>query len=129
MKMNSGHPGDQAIGNPRGEDATQKRVLAILTPAANQIIAFIQFRQHNWYIGRIVLHIGIHQDNDITIGMVDAGCNCGRLPIVAPKYDNLNMAGIFLGKLLQDNQTPIRAAIVHESDLPVVLDRIQRFDG
>ena len=128
--MNPGHPGDQAIGNSRGNNATQERVFAIFTPTANQIIAFIQFRQHNRYISRIVLQVGVHQDNDISIGMINAGCNCGCLSIVAPKYDNLYMAGIFLSKFLQDDQTTIRAAIIHEGDLPVVLNRIHRFmDG
>ena len=99
----------------------RKGIFTILTPTADQIKAFIQFCQHDRYISRIVLHIGIHQDNDITIGMINACCNCGCLSIIAPKDNNLYMAGIFLCKLLQDSQTPIRAAIVHEGDLPVVL--------
>jgi hypothetical protein len=59
--------------------------------------------------------------------MINAGRNCGCLTIVAPKYDNLDMTGIFLGKVPQHSQTPIYAAIVHEDDLPAVLGSIQCF--
>ncbi len=87
MQVNACHPRDQPVGNIGGKGAGELVILAVLAPAADQVIAFVELVEQHGDIGRVVLQIGIQQDDDAAAGMVDPGGDGGGLPEIPAEDD------------------------------------------
>ena len=103
---------------------------AVLAPAADQVVAFVEFGEQHRDVGRVVLHVRIEQDDDVTFRVVDPGGNGGSLTEVATEDHHADILWMLLCQFCQNIQTPVLRAIVHEDDLPGFADGCQsRFDG
>ncbi len=126
VQVNAGHPRDQSIGNIGRNGAGEFVVLAVLAPAADQVIAFIQLVEQHGDIGRVVLQIGIQQDDDTAARVVDPGGDGGGLPEIAAEDHCPRMLGIRLDQPLQHIHAAIGRAVIDKNDLPVPVQGLQR---
>ena len=89
MNRETGRAGDQFVGNFRRQLAIDERVLAVFTPAVNQIEAKLNLFDHVWNIGRIVLQVAIHGDDDIVFGVINPGLHGSGLSVITTElHDN-----------------------------------------
>ena len=69
--------GNESVGDFGGEFSVEPRVLAILTPAVDKVVAFVDVIQHHGNIRRIILQVTIKCHDHFTLCVVDA-CLHGR---------------------------------------------------
>src|SRR5579859_2566598 len=89
MQVGPTHSRDETIGYPGGQLAAQTRVLAMLAPATDNIVALVQLLQETRNIYRVVLKIAIHENQHLAGAMMNTGRNGGGLPIVTTEPDNV----------------------------------------
>ncbi len=65
MQTDAGNLRDQAIGHAAGQVALDRVVLSVPAPAGNDVIAFAELFKEFGNIGRIILHVAVHEDQDI----------------------------------------------------------------
>ena len=64
VKPYPGEEGDEAVRHHGGESAGEEGLLSVSAPAAHHIVALLQLLQQPGYIGRVVLEVRIHRDDD-----------------------------------------------------------------
>src|SRR3989304_1118113 len=71
------------------------------------------------YIGRVVLEIGVHGDNDVAVGEVEPRAQGRRLAEVAPELDDPDVAARFLD-FQELFEGAVDRAVVDEDYLPFI---------
>ena len=56
---------DQPVGDARRQLAGERRVLAVLAPAGDDVVALLELVEQARDVGRIVLEVGVHRDDDV----------------------------------------------------------------
>jgi hypothetical protein len=84
----------------------------------NDIVSAPILHQHFKDKLRGVLQIRIHQDNDITKGVIHTGRR-GRLMAEVPGKRNDSYSIVFLCPLLQLNRRPIRASVIDQDQFDI----------
>ncbi len=125
VQADAGHSSDQPVGDPRGQLAGGGLVLAVLPPAADDVVALVQLVHHPWNVGRVVLKVGVQRDHHVAASEVETGAHRRGLAEVAAETDDLHTP-VGLVALAEKLVSAVGAAIVDENDLEVVLAR-QRF--
>ena len=74
---------DQPIGDDRGHSAGQRIVLACHAPTRDDIEALGELGQERRDIGRVVLAVAIHRDNDVAAAVLNRRHQGGGLPVIA----------------------------------------------
>src|SRR5215472_14786371 len=114
VQMNPRNRRDEPVGQRTRQLALERGVLPSLPPARDKIVAFIQFGQELRNIGRIVLEIAIHGDEDISLGKTNPGHESRRLTGITAQLDKAQLRP----RKLPDNLARlISAAVVHDDDL------------
>jgi len=67
-------------------------------------------------LGRVVLKVAVHEDDDVPARGFQAGCQGGGLPEVAAELDDDDL-GMALAELLQQGEAAVLAAVVNVNDL------------
>src|SRR5215472_17587339 len=114
VQMNPRNRRDEPVGQRARQIALQRGVLPLLPPARDEIVAFIQFGQELRNIGRIILEIAIHGDEDISLGKTNPGHESRRLTSIAAQLDE---AQLRLRQLPDNLSRLIGAAVVDNNDL------------
>lgn len=89
--MHPRHPGDQTIGHAGGQGTGDKLILPVEPPSADDIVPLIEFGEHPGDVYRVVLQVGVHQDDDLACGMVNPGGDRGGLAEIAAQNDGAHV--------------------------------------
>ena len=100
-------------------------VLAPMAPTDDDVEAFVHLREQLLDVGRIVLQVTVHGNEDGAAGMLDAGSHGGSLPVIAAKLDHAH-ARIAARQSHGARERGVLAAVVHQNDLEC---NAQRLDG
>ncbi len=84
-----GDIGDEAVGDHGRQLAVEKTVLAVLAPAADDVVPFVDLGHEQRDVVGIVLQIGVHGDDHFAARLVEAGREGRRLPEVAAQAHHL----------------------------------------
>src|SRR5882724_311422 len=114
VQMNPRNRRDEPVGQRAWQLAPERGVLPLLPPARDEIVALIQFGQELRNIGRIILEIAIHGDEDISPGKTNTGHESRRLTGITAQLDE---AQLRLRQLPDNLARLIGAAVVHNNDL------------
>ena len=130
VQPHAGHKGDKPVGNVAGQIAGQFGVLAILAPAGNNVVAFVQLGHEAADIGGIILQIAVHRHDDVAPRIVDARHEGGRLAAVARQMDNRKRL-VSGGQLVKNFGAAVLAAVVDQQQFigRVQLARFFRHPG
>jgi hypothetical protein len=88
------------------------RIPPLDAPTGNNIIAFIELREEEWDIRRIILQISIHRDNDIARRPLESRVKRGALSEIPTKRDERQRRK--LSALLKRR---VSRAVIHENNL------------
>src|SRR5215471_13867337 len=88
MKVRAGGLANQPIGYFRRKPAQPKTFLAVHPPTANDIIPFLQLRQQQSNISRVVLKIAVKSYDRVPSGVVKPCHHSGCLPKIPSKAQN-----------------------------------------
>ena len=113
VQFDSGDPGDQPVGDHGGNAAGQPPVLAVLSPAADDVEPGFDFFQKMREIGRVVLKIRVHGDDDLAPGVFESGRYRGGLAEILPEADDPH-SGIGGADILEDGERCVGASVVDE---------------
>ena len=116
---------DQSICHDARNVSLQCVVLAILAPAGADIESFIEFLEQPRDIGRIVLQIAVHRNDDIAAREIEAGHHRSGLTKVAPQVDDFyeRIAG---GDFVENALAFVGASIIDQDQLPFAARRRHR---
>src|SRR5437764_15196829 len=87
MKRYTADSRNQRISNLRRNLARNERVLAILSPAGDDVIAFVDLVEQPRDVRRIVLHVRVHRNEDAPARRMNARSHRRRLTIVSSQSD------------------------------------------
>ena len=107
----------RSIEELRGKVLAEDRVVALLLPAAHQIVAL--FLNHAVEFGDLVgavLQVCIHRDDDIALGAGEATLQTGGLAVVATELHPPDV-GVLLTELTDHLPRLVGAAVIDEDDL------------
>ena len=104
------------VGHPGGELAQDGVVLAVLAPAADDVVALVQLGQELGNLGRVVLEVAVHGNDDLAPGLVETRLQGRRLAEVAAELDQDDVVILFID-LLEGGVGSVRAAVVDEDQL------------
>ena len=65
MQGDAGHGADHPVGQVGGQGAGDEVILAVFAPAADHVIAFIDFFDHGRNVARVVLQVGVAQHDQL----------------------------------------------------------------
>ena len=111
-----GDPADEPVGELRRQPLGEIPVLALLPPAADDVVSFADLGHEERGVGRVVLEVGVEGDDDLAVRVVESGRQGGRLPEVLPEADDLDPRILGL-HLLEGGKGPVGAAVVDQDDL------------
>jgi hypothetical protein len=74
--------------------------------------------QEEGNVSRIVLQVGVQQDEDVAARMIDAGGDGGRLAEIAAQDHHAHMLGVLASQPLENLHAAVLAAIIHEDHFP-----------
>ena len=113
MQLHAGDAPDQAVGDAGGEFALQSSVLALMAPAAHQVIALPQFGQQHRDVGRIVLQVAIEAHDHLALGDIKPGGHRGGLAVVLAQQHRHQFRDL-PADLLQDLSGSVAGAVVDQ---------------
>jgi hypothetical protein len=96
-------------------------VVAILDPAAHEVIAFIKLVQETANLAGIALEIGAESEDDCSAGRPEPGGECSRLARPAGESQATDLGRLAPGHDANDLPGSVAAAIVDEDDLEGVI--------
>jgi hypothetical protein len=127
VERHAADPGDQPVRQDGGETPGERRVAALLAPAAHHIVAGVDQREQAGDVRRVVLEVGVEEDEHAAARVIDPGRDSRGLAEVAPELDDLHP--LVLGRELRElGEAPVRAAVVHVDDLERAAERLERAD-
>ena len=135
VQRHAGRPRDQLVGHHARQAAGDERVFAILAPAADDVVALFDQRDHRGNVARIVLEVAVGGHDQAAARVRDAG---GKRRGLAEVAAEANHAQVRIARLQRRQllERIVRAAVVDDQDLvrAAVLDQrlgqlvIQRLD-
>jgi hypothetical protein len=111
-----GEPGQHAVDHPRGQPAQEERVAPLQPAAAGDVGSGVDRRDQLGQVGRLVLQVAVHGDDDLAAGSGDACVHRGMLAEVAFEGDDAD-AVVPVVQAGQDVERPVGRAVVHEDHL------------
>src|SRR5258708_38207244 len=85
----------------------------MLAPAADDVVALFKLGEEVGNLVGIVLEIAVHGEDEVALGVIEAGGEGGGLAEVAAELDDEN-AAVDGGDLFKQSVGPGAGAIVHE---------------
>ena len=106
---------DHPVGNA-GQKSPQQGVPARVAPAADDIVAFLEFGQYSGNVLRVILQISVQRDQGLAPSVLKAGSHGCCLTEVSNEFEN---ADPVIGTLQFPHhlETSIRAAVVNDENL------------
>src|SRR5689334_8439864 len=122
---NAGEPDDHSIRDPRGNLARDDLVLAPHTISGDEIVAFLELRNEERDVTRVILQIAIHGHDDVAARTVEPRLHGLRLAVVARELEEHD-ARIGGSDRSCNLGGGVPASIIHKHELPraVVDERI-----
>ena len=108
-----------------GRQRLVQRILPALLPARDEIEALRQRRREIGDLGRVVLTVAVHRDDDAAARGGEPVGERRRLAEVTPQLDDAHVVASF-GEPAHDRKRPVGGAVVHEDDLERGAARSQR---
>jgi hypothetical protein len=121
----AGRLADQPVAAVAGDLAEHKAILAPGTLAEDGVVAVLEFFQQQGQVGRVVLQVAVHGGDDVAAAVIDAGLQRCRLAKVPAQAHHLDPA-VGGGELLHPAVTAVDAAVVHQDQLVVQPERVER---
>src|SRR6266550_4551531 len=106
------------------EQTPRDRVASMRLPAGDEIEAFVQLGEEAWDLYRIVLQVPVDRHDDLTVRLVEAGDERGRLAEVTPQANDTDVP---LGVVQpgQRGEGSVGRAVVDEDRLPRCAERLE----
>src|SRR6185369_12081811 len=111
----------QPICDAAGKSSRDPSILPLITPAADNVVAFAEFRDECRDLGGIVLEIAVHRNDDFTAREVEPSLQSGSLSKVLAQTDNGD-ARVRIGNFRKNLGCLIAASIVHENDFIITVE-------
>src|SRR2546425_4878652 len=89
--------------------------MAIFSPAADEIVVFRQGKQRE-DIRRIVLEVAIQGGDQVSAGLMEAGIEGRRLPVIPVEVEDPDLQ-VVACEFVQQRPAPVSAPVVHVNDL------------
>ena len=99
-----------------GRQRLVQGILAPLLPSGHQVIAIRERRREGGDLGRVVLAVAVHGDEDVAAGGGEAMGKRRRLAEVAAQLDDAHVVP-GLGQLLHHGEGSVARSVVDEDDL------------
>ena len=109
----------------RRDAPKEQRLLAVLAPAADDIVTLVEFAQDSFDILRVILQVGVNRDDNLAPRRVEAGRHRRRLAEIAAKMYDMPAAVARLHGVEQV-KAAVLAAVIDGDDLVVAPDFFQR---
>ena len=113
VQTHSSDPADQSVGDPGGDFPLDGSVLALMTPAAHQVVALPQRRQQHRNVGWIVLEVSIKAHDHLPLGHIEPGGHGGGLAVVLAQQHRHQFRHLS-AQSLQHGRCAVTGAIVHQ---------------
>src|SRR6266511_1123343 len=127
LEREPGHPPDEPVRERRGDAAEEEPVLAVAAPARDEVEVLAQQPPHEPRdVGRVVLEVAVHRDDDVPAGGVDARLHRGGLPVVAQEPHDPHVRPEPRRPGEERLPRPVAAAVVHGDELPRARVRRER---
>ena len=97
----------------RGDAAQEEVVAALGAPAADDVVALFELGEEVGDLVGVVLEVTVHGEDEVTLGVVEAGGEGGGLAEVAAQFDDED-AAVYGGDLFKEAVGPVAGAIVDE---------------
>ena len=110
-----------------GRECLAEWVLAQLLPSRDAVVAFIQLFDEFGDLGRFVLEVCIHRDDDLAFDCCKARSECCGLPLIAAEAQGGDVVGMCLFECSQLLPRVVGAAVVDENDFEAA--ELLVFDG
>ena len=122
-----GDAADQPVGEHRGQLARQPLVLPVHAPADDEVVALLQLGEHHRDVGRIVLQVAVHGDEEAAARELDPRGHRRGLAVVAlePQHPDAVVAS---DQVARARHRGVAAAVVHEQDLEGQAGGLERRD-
>ena len=98
----------------------------MFAPATHHIVPLAQLLQQHWDIRGVILQVGIHEHDDITQRVLDAGGHGSGLPEITAEGDHPHLARVLDSHLFQQCQAAICTAIINQYHFPGDRQPLQR---
>ena len=95
-----------------------------MAPAAHQIVPLFDFMKEPWDVGRVVLKVTVHRDQNVPAGVAKAGGEGGRLAVISSEKDELDVR-ILLRKIFERGLCPVAASVIDKDDFGIQLETVQ----
>ena len=115
VKPDPGAATDHPVGNA-GQKSPQQGVPARVAPAADDIVAFLQFGQYLGNVLRVILQISVQRDQGLAPSVLKSGGHGCCLTEVSNEFENADPV-IGTLQLPYQLETSIRAAVVNDENL------------
>ena len=116
VQAHVGDLADQPVGGPARDAARQPRVLAVLAPAADHVVAFVNLREQQGDFAGIVLQVAVHRADHVAGGGVEPGRERRGLPEIPPQPED-RRARVARARLDEPRVRVVGRAVVHEDHL------------
>ena len=126
VKFDAGKLGHHPVGGPAGNLPHQPVILALKTPAADQVVAFFDFFQKAGNFFRIVLQVPVHGNDNFPAGKIKTGFQRRGLAKIAAQTNYIHAAVVFVN-IGENFVGIIFAAIVDEDHLVWLADGVHNF--
>jgi hypothetical protein len=109
------------IRGARGDAAQEEVVSTLCAPAADDIVSLFQLREEVGDLLRVVLEVTVHRQDEVSLGVIEAGCKSGGLTEVATElYDEYT--AVYCRDLLEEPVGSVAGAVVDKYQLEGVTD-------
>src|SRR3984893_7926655 len=118
VQLNLVHAAQDIIKDPAG----QHLVPGVVTrpfPARYDIKTLPHFIPEPWNFFRVILQVGIHRRDKVTLAFLPPGGQGLRLANVYPEPDRLDVFFVLSGELPDDSPAAVRTSIIYKDNLPM----------
>ena len=117
VRADAGEPGDQAVGEPRGNLARDQSVLAILSPARNDVVTGVDLVEQPGNVRRVVLAVAVDGNEDLTARLVERGRQGRGLTAVTPQQDDPHMLRVAALDQVELGRRSVGRAVIDKDQL------------
>ena len=96
----------------------RQRVVTLLLVSAHEVVLLLRYHAVKFrdLIGR-VLQVGIHRDDDIALGSLEAAVEGRTFAVIAAELDAVYVLRILVVQFFDDIPAVVRGAVIDEDDL------------
>ena len=125
VQTHAGRPGDQAVRHHRRQPPRDERVLPVLAPAADDVLALIDQIDHARQVSRIVLQIAVGGRDEPAARELESCRERRRLAEVPPEANHPD-ARVLRLEIRQQREALVGAAVIDQDELVRTSPRLQR---